>query len=952
MSSHRACPFSAVFDVVIFGAGYAGFAAALASRRAERRVLLVDRHAALLPESGWSFTTDRGTSTDPLWLEWRQRLECHRQGTTGDLDGAIAEVLATDWLHMETLPVLYHAAPVAPEWSENGLLNAIVLATKGGLRRVAGRRWIDATDEGQLAALLDETWRVPIPQRQTLNLFFRHPRPGPLPSMELPAPVELPAQAKLRWHPSEWPGEQILSIDLPGEFASTRQAWLPALRALRETAADQLTGAVLTHGSVVPWKRFARADCPFTALLNQTNVGFVGACGRTLAEKFEGGVVAARRLENLACADPRIQDLHTPFPTLSAPSSRSTDIAVAGLGTGGAMAAIAAARQGARVCAFDAMPFPGGVGTGGGIHVYYFGVKGGLQEELDQRVRELMPLFGSPAQVGGFHPEAKKRVLDAMLAEAGVETCYTAQLAAVVCDGRTIDSALLTTATGRVSVQAHTWVDATGDADLATAAGARYRLGRQGDGLLHAYGQSSGRAVVSDGVARLQIINFDAGFCDPTDPLDLTRARVSSVRNYVQPVYGVESRPTYIAPALGVRQSRHVETDYTLSLDDLINRRRFADAVGYTGCHYDNHARDYEFETGDAAFWVWVCQQWYGRLACEIPLRSLLPLDLDNVVLACRALGVSEEAHHSVRMQRDMQRIGEVAGVAAALAHRNRCGIRGIDLPALRQQLATTGAVKIASADDTSFGNAAGPDYFDLAPGQISRWITELQGGPATEALWHLYRCGPAAKPQVRPLLDSAEATTSWRAAAILAMWGDADAEPRLLHAIRIREDDQKRDITRPQQEWFYVPRWYAALTLLKRCVTHRSLPLLQELAADPSLVLNLRNAVALALEAWAHRHAGSPADHARAQTMLDALLATQAPQSLRDPQDAPLGADTPPSMPRAADLRPVMENYSWQLHLAVARARRALKLPLQESARLFQYDERAIVRRAFATFS
>ncbi len=939
---------SVVYDVVVFGAGYAGFAAALSSHRAGRRTLLVERHATLLTESGLAFASDAGDSTDPLWQAWQQRLAQHRPDAARHHDGAIAEVLATDLLNAEKLPTLYFAAPFSAHRDAAGLLSAMTLATKSGPMTLRSKQWIDATDRGEIATLLSPSWQAPAPDAQILTLFFRHPRPIAPSTTPLTTPDGLP----LQWTSSGWANEHTLTIRLPADAPRPRDTWLPALRTLHATFASEMKGAVLTHGSVVPWKTYRLRDTAHDASQGglPNNVVFVGASGRTLAEKFISGRRGFDALTTVAVAKPEAE----PPLTASAPSSslvHESDVAIAGLGTGGALAAISSARAGAKVFAFDAMPFCGGIGTGGGIHVYYFGVKGGLQEEVDQRVRELMPLFGTPAQVGGFHPEAKKLVFDAMLAEAGVRVRPESHLHAVRAENHRVRETLLATPAGPETVRARAWIDATGDGDLAARAGASFRLGRRGDGLLHAYGQSSGRAKVEQGTAKLQIINFDAGFCDPTDAHDFTRARLSAIDHYVQARYDAESRPTYIAPLLGLRQSRHVDTDYTLTLDDLINRRSFPDGVGYTGCHYDNHARDYEFETDEAAFWVWVCQQWYGRLACEIPFRALLPRTLNNVVLACRALGVSEEAHHSFRMQRDMQRIGEIAGLAAVLSLAHDGALRSVPVDELQTRLAQTGAVKLSDSNDTAFGHVAGPDYFHVDSTTLETWLNELSNGPATAALWHLFRAKDAAHERVLSLLDSPHATTSWRAAALLAMWHDERAELRLWHAIRTREDDRTRDITKPQQEWFYMARWYAALTLLKRCITPRSLPLLEELAADATLPINLRNAVAMAVEALAQRQPLTPPDAQRSAAILEQLLATRAPHSLRSPQSSPLGQTEPPSIEKTTDLRPVIEDYNWQLALAVTRARRALERPPLASFRDYLHDQRAIVRRAFAPF-
>jgi hypothetical protein len=177
-----------------------------------------------------------------------------------------------------------------------------------------------------------------------------------------------------------------------------------------------------------------------------------------------------------------------------------------------------------------------------------------------------------------------------------------------------------------------------------------------------------------------------------------------------------------------------------------------------------------------------------------------------------------------------------------------------------------------------------------------------------------------------------------------MAMWGEAAAETRLWEAIRTHEDEKNRDIVLPQQEWFYVPRWYAALTLLKRCVTAASLPLLEELAADASLILNLRSAIALACESLARRVILSSAAVKTASGILDQLLATKAPLSIRPPGTSTLETTLGdgPSF--------VREDYSWQLYHAVNRARLALESsPLEKTLILVKHDPRSIVRHALS---
>lgn len=933
-----------VWDVVVFGTGWAGFAAAQACHEAGNRTLLVGREGAMLLESGWSFAADLGDSADEAWARWMQQLESRQALIQGEIDGAIAEILASETCRQHGPQVLYFAAPVAAQ-VEAGRLHAVWVAGKSGTLALSAARWIDATETGELVHVLDPTWQPAKPTAQELSLFCRHAESRSLAELEFAA-AELPG-ARLHSRPSHWPNEQRLSVDLPGNFINPWFAWLPALQCWRETAS--LGDGVISHGSVIPFHRY---DAPVAPRGLPENVIACGAAltgDSTLARRFTRGREAAHALEERspAPAQPLL-----PFPELEIPVIEC-EIAVAGWGTGGALAAVAAARAGGDVLAFDPLPFAGGIGTGGGIHYYYYGIKGGLQSELDQRVRDILPLFGAPKQIRGFHPDAKKIALEEMLHHSRLRRLAGSILWSVRCERDRVMEALITTPEGPRRIRAQAWVDSTGDGDLGFHAGARFTQGRGGDGLSLPYSQSSGFTELRNDRPYMEFVNFGAGYCDPGNIEDLTRARLEGISHYDQQRYELIKRPTYIAPTLGIRQSRHIETELTLGFEDLLLRQRFPDAIGYTGGHYDNHARDFEYESDTAAFWMWVCREFVGHIACEIPYRILVPTQLTNVVMGCRAAGVSEEAHHAFRMQRDMQRLGEAAGLAAALMVRHACANHAVPLMELQQQLRDSGALRLEERPEPSFGDHASIDYMEFTPGKIEEWITALRGGPATSALWHLCRAGEAARPAVEAELDSADPTITWRAGAILAMWGDPRGEARLCAAILNREIGEKEREIKKDWEifWAFVPRWYAAARFLRRCATPRCLPALESLANDDSVVLNVRTSVAITVETLALGGGLTEAERQRLVKILDQLRATPAPLAIRGPRDSISFAFRESVAVREiqpTDRPKVSEDYRWQLELAVLRARRAFNLPPMETAPQFLADPRFHVRKTF----
>jgi hypothetical protein len=848
--------FTRVFDVGVFGAGYVGFAAAMNLAKAGKSVFLADLRGDLLWESGRAFQT----TTGPWTPGFRLLSDCLSRitGVTSEwFDGGTTEVVATELLRDARLPALYYVAPLGVV-RDGDELRAVIVATKGGLRRLAARQWIDATESGTIARLLDPAIRTRIPARLQMHVMLQRMRWPESPAGALDAPAGL-AKGRLEWAPTPYASERDLTIDLPGNEPRCLRTVAPALRALRSQLGAELGDAFVSHVSFMPYPLYdsARGVESPAANLSLAVPGLVGQPVRTLVERFELGLAAARQLQDRRVGKADVNVTAKDLPVSPVYRVETAAVAVAGLGTGGVLAAVAAARAGADVVAFDMAAFAGGIGVGGGIPDYYYGCSGGLQEELDNRVRDLMPLFASRAVwVHGFHPDVKRIVVDDLLHAAGVRTLLGAMTGTVERSGRRVQAVVAATPDGPVRIRARAWIDASGDGDLCAMAGARFHLGRSGDGKLQPYTQSCGSFCHVGNRLVNNTTNPDSGVTDPTDAEDLTRARIQGIHALNMTVVNAMNRLTYVAPLIGLRQGRRIETDYRLTLDDLVARRRFKDAVGYTGSHYDNHAPDYECESDEAFFYVACAGLWSLRTACEIPYRMLLPKGLDNVWIGCRAAGVSEEAMHSFRMQRDIQRIGEVCGLAAALSIKGRAASRSISQGLLRKHLETSGALPMGEPKSRDFGKAVGPQDFTVpgdpvpAKTRLEMDRDALQTPDFGLALWRLYRAGQKkAGPGLRPWLGGRDDQRSWQAAELFAMWGDPAAEPRLRRAITTREQGPEHDPSAfdPRKgSRRILPRWWAAVTLLRCCGTPKSLPVLDRLAAEPDLPFHVKAAAGL----------------------------------------------------------------------------------------------------------
>ena len=109
-----------------------------------------------------------------------------------------------------------------------------------------------------------------------------------------------------------------------------------------------------------------------------------------------------------------------------------TDVAVVGLGTAGAIAAISAARGGASVAGIERCPQPGGVGVSGAVFDYYFGIRGGLYEKINERASELCEsiFYGSkfPGLLDSVPATPKALALCEAFEAAGVKAFTTSAL--------------------------------------------------------------------------------------------------------------------------------------------------------------------------------------------------------------------------------------------------------------------------------------------------------------------------------------------------------------------------------------------------------------------------------------------------------------------------------------------------------------------------------------------
>ena len=318
-----------------------------------------------------------------------------------------------------------------------------------------------------------------------------------------------------------------------------------------------------------------------------------------------------------------------------------------------------------------------------------------------------------------FDPEIFKRQADVLLAGSGVHLLYHTVVADTVMDGSRIAKLILAGKDGLACVKPRIVIDCTGDADIAAGAGAPFEKAdvvQPGtlmfsvgglvfdefqafyDACRKAMAQAAENGEIelytgpSVGWMRPGLMNFNNTrlVFDATSVQSVTdaeiRARAEVFRFFdVYRKYVPAFKDAWVqesGPFLGARESRRIIGDYTLTIEDIVEGRRFDDAIALGGGIVDFHRVD---KNGHSALQ-------FVRPS-DIPYRTLLPQKVDNLLVAGRCHSTTQMGAAVTRMGVTCMLMGEAAGRAAALALDAGCAPRDVDVGKLRGVLLANGAI-------------------------------------------------------------------------------------------------------------------------------------------------------------------------------------------------------------------------------------------------------------------
>ena len=410
------------------------------------------------------------------------------------------------------------------------------------------------------------------------------------------------------------------------------------------------------------------------------------------------------------------------------------DVIVIGGGFAGSGAALAATRGGAKTLLIERLNCLGGASSAMAVNPFMRNfTRNSASDEpkelsrgiLEEIVVELQSMNAMRENV--FNPEYLKIILNRKMQEANVSLLFDSYFVSAKSESGKIKSVTVANKSGLVELEADYFIDATGDADVAYAAGFATRLGSPSDNLCQPMTLCFSIAGVDpvkfevqyylirdvwleekkkgytknpmDGIMVFHtvfpgIVQLNATRVvkrNPVDCWDITKADIEAREQIfelhdflVRCIPGFEnSKVLSSAVQTGVRESRMIDGEHILTAEELVACTKFEDSIACGNYDIDIHNP----EGSGTSHYFFPEGQYY-----TIPYRCLIPKNAENLLVAGRCISATHEAQASIRIMRIVCTLGEAAGTAVAIAVKDKVPVKAVNIEKLQKTLVNNNA--------------------------------------------------------------------------------------------------------------------------------------------------------------------------------------------------------------------------------------------------------------------
>lgn len=438
------------------------------------------------------------------------------------------------------------------------------------------------------------------------------------------------------------------------------------------------------------------------------------------------------------------------IPSEKIPVIDEADICVIGGSCTGVFAAVRAARLGAKVVIIEKQNCFGGVAVNGLVNMWHSiydtdydqQIIGGLTLEIMERLSKrnaVGPFMNSKERGVPLNSEELAIELDELALEANIKIHFHTFFSSCITENGYVSAIIVQNKTGRGAIKAKVFIDASGDADLCKSAGLETYIPAHiqppttcakfsnwnFDGadpykliMEHAEEYKLHEGIlwgtfVPPHTDMYMLNGTRVTGKNPAEATDLTyceiegrrqvRAITDIFRKYIK---GRGPQLNALPSYIGIRETRHIKGLYQVTSEDLLEGKRFPDAIANGTYPVDIHHQDkpgitlknlngvqYYCRPGKPNIESrWRPESKSDPKFYQVPLRSLIPAKSKNVITAGRMLDTDKEAFGAIRVMVNLNQTGEAAGVAAFQTLNSRIDITSVDPNAVRKSLSDGGS--------------------------------------------------------------------------------------------------------------------------------------------------------------------------------------------------------------------------------------------------------------------
>ncbi len=406
--------------------------------------------------------------------------------------------------------------------------------------------------------------------------------------------------------------------------------------------------------------------------------------------------------------------------------SKNFDVSVIGGGTAGVFAAICAARSGAKTVLIEKNSRLGGTVTAGGVNypgLFFAWGRQIISGPCWEAIERTAALGGAVIPEISYKPKQHYleqiklskpiylKVIGDMCREAGV-TVLTGSMVSYASESEQGVTLLITDKRGLCEIRCGAAVDCTGDADLARLLSYPYQKSESQqpatpDNRIAGYDMREvdmatlrtawsehpfSRKVTFDRLMYYlnghkidcHIDSIDAHL--PEGRAQLEERAIDELYEYLRFLRGIKGLENlhfdYLADECGVRESVRIEGEETVTAEDYVAGKHYPDAVSYAFYPIDLHV-----EKGIEQVFL------KEEVVPQIPYGALVPKNASRLLCAGRMVSSDRYANSALRVQAPCMAMGQVAGVAAALAVKSGCNVKDVDFEELCCLLKQLGAI-------------------------------------------------------------------------------------------------------------------------------------------------------------------------------------------------------------------------------------------------------------------